>query len=96
MVLSADKGLAGAYSSNVIKEVLPQIARHENVSLITVGRKARDYFKRRNYAIAEEYTGFSEKPTYQHAVTIARQLPQDLQQVRTMKSIWYTPSFTPH
>ena len=71
LVLSADKGLAGAYSSNVIKEVLPRIAGKDNVTLITVGRKARDYFKRRDYAVAEEYTGFSEKPTYQDAVTIA-------------------------
>ena len=74
LVLSADKGLAGAYSSNVIKEVLPYIAGKDNVSLITVGRKARDYFKRRGFAIAEEFTGFSEKPTYQHAVEIARML----------------------
>jgi F-type H+-transporting ATPase subunit gamma len=72
LILSADKGLAGAYSSNVIKEALPNIVGKDNVSLITVGRKARDYFTRRGYTIAEEYTGFSEKPTYQHAVTIAR------------------------
>lgn len=76
VVLSADKGLAGAYSSNVIKEVLPQIAGKENVSLITVGRKARDYFKRRGYNVAEEYTGFSEKPTYQDAMTIANSLAE--------------------
>ena len=74
LILSADKGLAGAYSSNVIKEVLPHVVGKDNVSLITVGRKARDYFKRRGFSIAEEYTGFSEKPTYQHAVTIARML----------------------
>lgn len=72
LILSADKGLAGAYSSNVIKEALPNIIGKDNVSLITVGRKARDYFTRRGYSIAEEHTGFSEKPTYQHAVTIAR------------------------
>lgn len=72
LVLSADKGLAGAYSSNVIKEALSQIAGGNNVSIIAVGRKARDYFRRRGYALAEEYTGFSEKPTYQHAVKIAR------------------------
>jgi len=72
LVLSADKGLAGAYSSNVIKEVLPQLAGLENVTLFTVGRKSRDYFKRRGYAVVEEYTGFSERPTYQDAVTIAR------------------------
>ncbi len=74
LILSADKGLAGAYSSNVIKEVLPNVVGKDNVSLITVGRKARDYFKRRGFSIAEEYTGFSEKPTYQHAVTIAHML----------------------
>ena len=74
LVISADKGLAGAYSSNVIKEALPQIAGFDNVILLTVGRKARDYFKRRGYAIDEEYTGFSEKPTYQHAVEIAEKV----------------------
>jgi len=72
LVLSADKGLAGAYSSNVIKEVAPKLVGQENVTLFTVGRKSRDYFKRRSYPVAEEYTGFSEKPTYQDAVTIAR------------------------
>lgn len=74
LILSADKGLAGAYSSNVIKEALPNIAGKDNVSVITVGRKARDYFKRRGYSLAEEYTGFSERPTYQHAMTIARMI----------------------
>ena len=74
LVLSSDKGLAGAYSSNVIKEVAPKLVGKDNVTLFAVGRKARDYFKRRGHAIAEEYTGFSEKPTYHHAVTIARTL----------------------
>jgi F-type H+-transporting ATPase subunit gamma len=76
LVLSADKGLAGAYSSNVIKEVLPQIAAKENSSIIAVGRKARDYFKRRGYRVDEEYTGFSEKPTLQEARTIARSVAE--------------------
>ncbi|HEY3426079.1 MAG TPA: ATP synthase F1 subunit gamma [Negativicutes bacterium] len=74
LILSADKGLAGAYFSNVIKEVLPRIQCKENVGLVTVGRKARDYFKRRLYNVDSEYTGFSEKPTYQHAVILARVL----------------------
>lgn len=72
LILSADKGLAGAYSSNVIKEALPKIVGKDNVILFTVGRKARDYFNRRGYPVAEEYTGFSDKPNYQDAVAIAR------------------------
>lgn len=74
LVLSADKGLAGAYSSNVIKVALPHVKGRDNISLLTVGRKARDYFRHRGYTVAEEYTGFSEKPTYQHAVTIAKNI----------------------
>jgi F-type H+-transporting ATPase subunit gamma len=77
LILSADKGLAGAYSSNVIKEALPQItAAKDKSSILAVGRKARDYFTRRGYAVEEEYTGFSEKPTYQDAVTIARSVAE--------------------
>jgi F-type H+-transporting ATPase subunit gamma len=76
LILSADKGLAGAYSSNVFKEVLPQIRGKEHVGLVTVGRKARDYFRRRAYQVDSEYTGFSERPTYQHAVNIAHALAE--------------------
>lgn len=76
LVLSADKGLAGAYSSNVIKEVLPHLTGKSNSSVIAVGRKARDYFKRRGYPMDEEFTGFSEKPTLQHAIQIARSVAE--------------------
>lgn len=74
LVLSADKGLAGAYSSNLVKEVLPNVRGKDNVRLVTVGRKARDYFKRRGYPIDREFFGFSEKPSYQDAVEIAQYL----------------------
>lgn len=72
LVLGPDKGLAGAYASNLIKEVLPKVRENAQAKLITVGRKARDYFKRRSYAIDGEYTGFSEKPSYQDAVMLAQ------------------------
>ena len=71
LILSADKGLAGSYSSNLMKEVLPQIKGKDNVHLVTVGRKARDFFSRRGYSIDQEYTGFSEKPSYDQAKEIA-------------------------
>jgi F-type H+-transporting ATPase subunit gamma len=74
LILSADKGLAGAYTSNLMKEILPQIIGKDNVGLVTVGRKSRDYFRRRGYTIDAEYTGFSEKPAYHHAVAIAQDL----------------------
>lgn len=72
LILGADKGLAGAYTSNLLREVLPQVQGKDNVHLLVAGRKMRDYFRRRGYKIDQQYTGFSEKPTYDHAAGIAR------------------------
>jgi len=71
LVIGADKGLAGAYTSNLMKEAVAQVRGKDNVELITVGRKPRDYFRRRSYNVIGEYSGFSEKPEYHHAVTLA-------------------------
>jgi len=73
LILGADKGLAGAYTSNLIREVIPRV-QGDSVHLLAVGRKIRDYFKRRGYKIDQQYTGFSERPTYQHAVDMAKDI----------------------
>jgi F-type H+-transporting ATPase subunit gamma len=79
LILSADKGLAGAYSSNLMKEALAAMEgkAKEEISIIAVGRKAKEYFSRRNYQIAREYLGFSERPTYEHAARIAAEVSAD-------------------
>ena len=74
LVMASDKGLAGAYASNVFKETLTHIEDKENTELITVGRKTRDYFKNRQYHIAGDYIGISERPHYSHARKIADDL----------------------
>ena len=71
VVVTSDKGLAGAYSSNVCKEALKSIPDKSQVEIVAVGRKAKDYFKSRGYTIAAEFSGFSEKPTYHHAADIS-------------------------
>ncbi|MDU2063666.1 MAG: ATP synthase F1 subunit gamma [Sporomusaceae bacterium] len=72
LLINADKGLAGAYTSNLVREVVPRLKSHDHVQLITVGRKMRDYFRRRHYSIDQEFIGFSEKPSYQNAVELSR------------------------
>ena len=42
----------------------------ENTELIAVGRKTRDYFKNRQYHIAGEYIGISERPHYSHGLKV--------------------------
>ena len=96
LILTSDKGLAGAYSSNVIKEALPFVQDRENVSICSMGRKGRDYFKRRGYVIDREYIGISERPTYQDAVQVARDMAQDYLTAKYDEiHIVYTRFFSP-
>ena len=74
LVLAADKGLAGAYSSNVFKEVVAHIQNKADTQLITVGRKSKEHFKNRGYTIVQEYSGISERPHYEHAREIAQDI----------------------
>ena len=71
ILITADKGLAGAYSSNVIKELLPKVKEDHNAEIISVGRKGYEYFHRRGYSISKRYAGFSERPTAEDANLIA-------------------------
>lgn len=72
LVISGDKGLCGAYNSNVLKEAVSHIRQQNDPLIFAVGRKSRDFFKRRGYRIDREMSGFSEKPAYEHARTIAQ------------------------
>ena len=73
MVVSSDKGLAGAYSSNVLKLAVAQIAEcDKEVVIITSGRKARDFFQRRGYNVISGYSGFSDRPQYDNAAEMAQ------------------------
>jgi len=74
VILGADKGLAGAYTANLIREVLPYVKDKENLELIAVGRKINDYFRRRNYKIGQQFSGFSERPSFQNAVALASEV----------------------
>jgi F-type H+-transporting ATPase subunit gamma len=79
LVLTADRGLAGAFSSNVIKAVQKFIAEHRNarVDLQLMGRKGRDFFRRRHEHISGDYAGlFLRVVEYDQAIAIARKVMQ--------------------
>jgi F-type H+-transporting ATPase subunit gamma len=75
-VVGADKGLAGAYNSNVAKLAVSVLSGRPSAHLVTIGRKMREYFSRRQYKIIESFEEFSEKPGYQNAVAIARSMAE--------------------
>ena len=78
LVVSSDRGLCGAYNSSIFRrsEELFSLLREEGKQpvLYTVGRKAANYFKFRNWDITESWTGFSEQPKYENAAEIASTL----------------------
>ena len=78
LVVSSDRGLCGAYNSSIFRrsEELFSLLREEGKQpiLYTVGRKAQNYFKFRNWDITESWTGFSEQPKVENAAEIASTL----------------------
>jgi F-type H+-transporting ATPase subunit gamma len=71
IVLTADRGLCGAYNSTVIRaaeaSIREQAAHGRDYSLVLVGRKAESYFRFRGYSIDAVFTGFSDQPRYEDA-----------------------------
>lgn len=79
LVITADRGLAGAFNSNVIRLAQRFIAEHRDaeVRLELIGRKGRDFFKRRRANISGEYTTlFQKAPRYEDALEIARKVTE--------------------
>lgn len=78
LILTSDKGLCGAFTSNVIREGLNFIGSLKKegfeVSISTIGRKAREYFSRRNITLRQVWIGFSGKITFSSAQEVARDL----------------------
>jgi F-type H+-transporting ATPase subunit gamma len=62
-LITADKGLCGAFNTNLIKAAQAFLREHpdKQVELLPVGRKGRDFFRRRGAAIVGEYVGLTGK-----------------------------------
>ncbi|MFM9134005.1 MAG: F0F1 ATP synthase subunit gamma [bacterium] len=78
LLITADRGLAGAYSANAIREAagLTKLLNDQGVQVspFVVGRKGAAWYRFRGIPVAHEYTGFSDQPTYDDA----RRIGQDL------------------
>lgn len=71
LVITADKGLAGAYNQNVIKEAMRLINMHEDVMLFVVGEYGRHYFDAHNIEIEQSFLYTAQNPTIQRAREIS-------------------------
>jgi len=74
IVLTSDRGLAGAYNTNVLK--IADTRRKEieqsnkNVEIVTVGKKATGYFTYRKIDVTAGYEGMSDSPEFENALDV--------------------------
>jgi F-type H+-transporting ATPase subunit gamma len=76
VIITADKGLAGAFNSNILRAAgaFLREARDADVTLVVVGKKARDFYRRRPWEIKYEMLGFFDRLAYSHAQELSAQL----------------------
>lgn len=75
LVITSDRGQAGGYNANLLRMVMNTIqSRHkspEEYAIFVVGRKGRDFFRKRNIPIVEEVTGIPDSPIFADIKSIA-------------------------
>ena len=76
VVITADRGLCGAYNTNIIRHALEFLVQHSDreMELNILGKRARDFFRRRPYAVRHEAIGVLQKPSFADAAAIAKDL----------------------
>jgi F-type H+-transporting ATPase subunit gamma len=76
VIISADRGLCGAYNTNIIRQSLEFLNTHSDrdVALNILGKRARDFFRRRSYTVRHEATGVLQNPSFADAAAIAKDL----------------------
>ena len=76
VVITADRGLAGAFNSNVIKmaqKAIDKFGKDKSV-LICIGKKSLSHFKIRKYNIIEDYIDFWSELGFQHAISMGEKI----------------------
>jgi len=82
LLITGDRGLAGAYNSNIIRKAAQQIGDWETgqrlqINLITIGKKGRDWMLRHGPPLRAEFTGLSDQPTSNDIAPVANVLIED-------------------
>lgn len=77
LVITSDRGLAGAYNSNILRNVYQTIqSRHktkDEYAIIAIGRVGRDFFTKRGLPVVREITGLADQPSFADIKDIASQ-----------------------
>jgi F-type H+-transporting ATPase subunit gamma len=78
LILTSDRGLCSSFNTNIMKRAVAlyneKKAEGCDITLNVVGRKGRDYLKRRSYAIRKDWTGMSGHLSYSSAAMVSQEI----------------------
>jgi F-type H+-transporting ATPase subunit gamma len=78
VIMTSDRGLAGALNTNTVRFVAREITEHPgDLKVVPVGRKGRDAMRRARVPIAAYFDGFGERPSFADTLPIARLVADD-------------------
>lgn len=78
-VVTSDRGLCGAFNANILRTAITALkeleSRGEQVEVAVVGRKGRDFFRRRGWKVRRELVDIFDKLTFEHGMVMGEELP---------------------
>jgi len=81
VIIAADKGLCGAFNTNILRKAFEYLRQAEDtevqITILVVGRKARDFFRRRHIEREGEWINIFDQLAYEHAAEIGSQVAKD-------------------
>ncbi len=78
VLITTDRGLAGALNTNTIRFAAQQVTSHEgDLAVVTVGRKGRDAMRRARVPVAAHFEGFGDRPSFPDVLPLARLITDD-------------------
>lgn len=76
LVITSDRGLVGSYNSNIIKDTMSLMDKHnltkDNTVFLTIGKTGTEFFKKRDMNIVYQYSGVSDVPLFREVLPIVR------------------------
>jgi F-type H+-transporting ATPase subunit gamma len=80
LVVTSDRGLCGAFNANILRKAVDFIRQQETrgsrIMVSLIGRKGRDFFRRRDWPIRQQWTEVFDKLSFEHALDIGQDLTE--------------------
>lgn len=84
LVITSDRGLCGAFNANIVRKAVEFLREKRTegyeVTLSLIGRKSRDFFRRRTWPRRQEWVGVFDRLSYEHALDIGGDIVQEFSQ----------------